>query len=920
MKHSNTFTAVFLFFLIPGLLLAQVPEGGTMINTQSGTTWQKIGRCTITSQVVLDQEFSSALRVEVGSDVSNAWDAQVKFPAAGGVTENDVVLVAFWGRTISSLEETGEGSLNVVIEHNVSYSKQLSTNISIGGEWKEYYAPAQMTTTWVQSEISLLFHIGFPSQTVEVANVRFLNYQNSLGLEDMPVTPITYNGQDPDADWRAPAEERISQIRKGAVDIRVVDENGDILEGASVKVEMLKHQFGFGTAVAASELINNETYRNRVLDDFNEVVFENDLKWPQFQNSSTHLRIKRAMDTLDAHGIAIRGHNIIWPSYRFTPDIVETLKDDPENLRKVIDAHIDEVTSFTKGRLNDWDVMNEPYTEHDIQDILGDEVMADWFKRTRRNDRAVKLYINDYSILSGGGNNTVKQDYYYNVIQFIEELGGEIDGIGMQGHFGTEFTSINKVFNIIDRFAELDKEIKITEFDISTVQEDVKVDYTRDFMTIVFSHPSVKSIMVWGFWENRHWKPDAAFFNSDWSIRPQGEVWNEMIKEQWWTQAVDSVTDAAGTCSFEGFLGSYAYTVIVGDQERKGTFRMDNSHQSGLANSILISMDEALPGQVEITSSIKGFACAGEEVMLHVSVGEGVSCEWSLNEDVLDDTNDTIIVSGAGTYQVSISKNGVSLNSEPFVLEVRELPGEVLMVDGDLEFCQGGSVGLSVYSESGSEYEWYRDGSRVLWGDTLLETDLPGSYSLFISSDDCRAEIGSHNVIVNQNPDASIQVEGDATFCAGEFVSLEASYAANTIYSWSKGDQVLEETSPILLVRETGSYTLTVSNDKCSTTSIPVEVTVLHENDAACAVGIEEEILGVRVFPNPFRESLKLEFLVRPEVETTIEAFDAMGKLVFKKQMEPAASKMSLSFEDPGLYLLRISRGELVQVHRIIML
>ncbi|MDX2429286.1 MAG: endo-1,4-beta-xylanase, partial [Bacteroides sp.] len=385
-----------LFLLSFSLLMvfAQVPEGGTMLNAETGTTYAKNGNCTATTVTITDQDFTKAIRVVVGTDVANTWDAQLSFPAVGGVAKDDVVLVAFYARTISSLDETGEGTLNVIMEKKVSYEKQLTANIKIGGEWKEYYARAKMTTTWAQSELSLLFHMGFPSQTVEVADVRFLNYQNSLNLEDLPETEITYSGQAPDAAWRAPAEERINQIRKGGANITVYDENGAPLEGAQIHVEMENHRFGFGTAIAASEFNDNATYRNKVMEDFNEVVFENDLKWPQFNAEASNDHLIQAMDSLDAHQIPIRGHNVIWPSYRFCPSFLQNLDNNPVALRNAIDQRIDDVTRFTNGRLNDWDVMNEPYSEHDLQDVLGDEVMADWFKRVRRNDRDVKLYIN----------------------------------------------------------------------------------------------------------------------------------------------------------------------------------------------------------------------------------------------------------------------------------------------------------------------------------------------------------------------------------------------------------------------------------------------------------------------------------------------------------------------------------------------
>ncbi|MCK4747496.1 MAG: endo-1,4-beta-xylanase, partial [Bacteroidales bacterium] len=402
---------------------------------------------------------------------------------------------------------------------------------------------------------------GFPSQTIEVGDVRFLNYKNTLALEDLPITEITYIGQAPDASWRIPAEERINQIRKGLIDIIVYDDLGQLLQDAAITVEMVKHQFGFGTAIAASALNSDAVYRNKVMEMFNEVVFENDLKWPQFNPYVSNDHITRALDTLQVHQIGVRGHNVIWPSFRFCPPYLESLSDDPSALRNAVDQHIDDVTGFTKDRLIDWDVMNEPYSEHDLQNILGDEVMADWFKRVRRNDRGVKLYINDYSILSAGGKNKDHQDYYYDVIEYIDNLGGEIEGIGMQGHFSNELTSIDKVYEILERFAVLGKEIKITEHDIDLTQRNVQADYTRDFMTIVFSHPSAKSFLIWGFWAGRHWKPESAFFDLDWNIRPHGEVWNDLIYNQWWTPAINAVSDDQGMASFEGCLGTYKYTV-----------------------------------------------------------------------------------------------------------------------------------------------------------------------------------------------------------------------------------------------------------------------------------------------------------------------------------------------------------------------
>lgn len=747
--HILKLTPAVLFLLFCTALFAQVPEGGQRLNAEN--SYYKIGNCEITETTVTGQEFTEGFEVAVGTEIDNTWDAQVKFPSIAGIEEGDVVLVAFYARTISSLEETGESRLNAVIELNKSpHTKELSFNISIGQEWKQYYAPTVIKNTRAVNEVSYLFHCGFPSQTIEIADVQFLNYRNTLTIDDLPQTEISYIGQAPDASWRVPAEERINQHRKGEVDIEVYDAQGNMIEEANIAIEMKRHQFGFGTAIKARELNNNETYRNKVLEIFNEVVFENDLKWRQFNPNSANTDLTKAMSTLEENQIDIRGHCIIWPSYRFTPGEVEELSDDPVALRNLIDQRIDDVTEFTRGKLIDWDVMNEPFSEHDIQDILGDEVMADWFKRTRLNDPDVKLYINEYSIISAGGKNSTKQDYYYDVIEYIEEQGGEIDGIGMQGHMSSELTSIPLVYDIIDRFAALGKEIKITEHDISIKQRQVQAAYTRDFMTILYSHPSVKSLLLWGFWENSHWKPDGALYNSDWSIRPHGEAWIDMIYNQWWTSRIDTVTNVEGKISLEGYLGTYGYTIESEGMSRSGEFRLENSYASGMTNKLVLTLDEEIPDVVEIIPSSSPRICEGEIITLQAPEGSGLTYTWYRDDQLLDESTSSINTGNPGTYQVKVGKGAVEILSVPLELSVFPLPASAtISTDDALTMCPGETATLtsSITAEDGN-IEWMLDGERFAGELTTITVEEAGVYSLLNYSSTCISESNSLEVVL----------------------------------------------------------------------------------------------------------------------------------------------------------------------------
>jgi GH35 family endo-1,4-beta-xylanase len=677
----------------------------------------------------------------------NFWDTQIQFPSAAGIAENDVILIAFYARTISSIEEGGEGAVNIVIENATTYAKEISTKLRISKDWKQYYASVKSKSTWTTAQVRYALFTGYPSQTIEVADVQFLNYKSTLTLNDLPITIITYPGQAADASWRAPAQERINQIRKGIADIIVYDDQGNVVPNASVTVEMSRHKFGFGTAIPASVFLSNTIFRNKVYELFNEVVFENDLKWPQFNPAST-LNLRKSLDSLDRRKIAVRGHNVIWPSWKFLPTSLKTLETNPVALRAAIDKHIDEVTLFAKGRLNDWDVINEPYSEKDIMTIFGNEIMADWFKRVRNNDRTVKLYLNDYDILSGGGNNTKKQDSYFNLVKYIDENGAHVDGIGFQGHFGSDLTSLTKVYSIIDRFAALGKEIKITEHDINVTQRQVQADYTRDFMTICFSHEAVKSFLFWGFWANSHWLPEGAMFNSDWTIRPHGEAYKNLVFNEWWTKKTDSLTNAEGKTRLEGFLGTFKYNIKSGDKVRTGTFEINNSKKSGVANPVILSFDTTIPDNVKITASKPACLCEGENIILKTNAVDGLDYQWFLGDSLLTEKSAILTTTSAGIYSVKVKKGAIVITSPPFEVKVNPIPKVSVTAAGDLSFCPGGKIKLNANVSNDVSCNWMKGATKIQGSVTSVDVDQTGSYSITASANGCTAKSETVNVQV----------------------------------------------------------------------------------------------------------------------------------------------------------------------------
>jgi hypothetical protein len=175
-------------------------------------------------------------------------------------------------------------------------------------------------------------------------------------------------------------------------------------------------------------------------------------------------------------------------------------------------------------------------------------------------DPAAKLYINDYDTVESGRQNNYHTDHYEETIRYLLDHGAPLSGIGIQSHFDSSLPAPVEVLKGLDRFAKLGLELEITEHDINGTDEQLQADYTRDYMTLAFSHPAVSGFLSWGFWEGQHWRPDAAYFRPDWSIKPAGKVWIDLDMNKCWSR-VSGQTDARGAYSNRCFLGDYEITV-----------------------------------------------------------------------------------------------------------------------------------------------------------------------------------------------------------------------------------------------------------------------------------------------------------------------------------------------------------------------
>ena len=416
-----------------------------------------------------------------------------------------------------------------------------------------------------------------------------------------------YGGAESDAAWRATAETMIDQNRKADLTINVLDQFGNAIPDAQVHVLQTKQAYQFGSAVSVNQILgytsDDAIYRQKFEELFNTATIENSLKWVPLEGEwGSSYSLGRAIQTLDylnARGIDNRGHVLLWPGWSNLPTYLQSYAGNPTALRQEIYDHIDEVAGAVGDRVVEWDVINEPRTNNDLMGIFGDSILVDAFNRADAATNA-QMFINEYNIITQDGNWWTRQQYL-NTINYLLNSNINLDGIGMQGHFNANsLTGITDVWSILDQFYATGVPITITEYDLvpdpnasESEREALKANYLRDFLTAVFAHPGTEGFMLWGFWEGRHWRPDAAMFNLDWSETPMLQVWEDLVLDQFMTdETLD--TNALGQALLRAFHGQHTIEVTVDVQTYYETVSLD---ATGTTLDITLPIG-ALPGDL----------------------------------------------------------------------------------------------------------------------------------------------------------------------------------------------------------------------------------------------------------------------------------------------------------------------------------
>lgn len=510
----------------------------------------------------------------------------------------EVALVSFKARLLSAQGNSDSVTIGVQHQRYSDWAKAMVTDITIKtGDWQQFYLPVYSAYNDMPAGSPLTLSVGGKAKTIQIAEFSYVYYGTSVSPETLipKVSTDGYKGIEDDALWRKEANRRIEKYRKGDVSVNVKDASGNPLKGVTVKAKQTESEFMFGLALMKNEIPNASRSEQDIAiteelitNSMNTLVPSDVMKPPGAHENDGADSIEMVNEIL-SRGKRLRGHTLMWDlnTAMWPFDNVRNISYE-ELYRSVMDYVLPTAYTF-RGKLEQWDVLNEPIECNTIRKKYGTRLYADVSRAVHEIDPDVKLYVNETSM--NGLNSAADKDVSPMIAEIVTRMkaeGAHIDGIGIQAHCGS-YLYPQGFYHQLDNCAAAVDEISVTEYDFKNTDKSFEAEHLRDTLLATFSHPKAKAFVVWEYMDARHWNFSAPFYDSEWNEKPAMAVWNKMVKSDFKTNT-ETVSDENGSADFRGFYGDYEITAEFGGKTVTFPFK----HRSDGSNVISITVGDTI--------------------------------------------------------------------------------------------------------------------------------------------------------------------------------------------------------------------------------------------------------------------------------------------------------------------------------------
>jgi len=281
-----------------------------------------------------------------------------------------------------------------------------------------------------------------------------------------------------------------------------------------------------------------------------------------------------------------------------------------------------------------------------------------------------------------------------------------------------------------------------------------------------------------------------------------------------WSLNGNAINGATGNTYNATASGNYTVTTTTAD---------GCTSPASAATAVTVN---PLPATPTITTGGPTTFCAGGSVTLTSSSASGN--QWYLDGNAINGaTNQQYSATASGNYTVKVTATCTSAASAATAVTVNPIPAKpTISAGGSTTICAGTSVVLTSSSATGNQ--WYLNGSAINGATaTQYTANATGNYHVIATVNGCVSPASSATTVtVTPLPAVpTISTGGATVFCAGGSVTLTAS--STTGNQWYRnGTLIGGATQQTYDATTSGGYTVTTTENGCSSSSVAMTVTV----------------------------------------------------------------------------------------------
>ena len=302
-------------------------------------------------------------------------------------------------------------------------------------------------------------------------------------------------------------------------------------------------------------ILNSEWFNDAIEPEFQEihktqfnvVVAENEMKFDATEPKEDEFNFEKGDKMIkyaQANGLRVRGHALAWHSQ--VANWVNNYSGQKEKLLAVLKNHITKVVSHWKGKIAEWDVVNEAVNDDYNADWrstnsvwyegIGAEFLDSAFVWAHEADPDAELCYNDYS-LEWGLREGSKASFVVEQVKRWKANGIPITCVGTQTHIEIAHeTTPQNVRALAKALAELNVTLNITELDIGfpkgSAGKLTEADYAkqghlyRQFMDVFLEEPNMGEFVIWGLTDAHSWldeqqgKTEGLLYDKQYKPKP----------------------------------------------------------------------------------------------------------------------------------------------------------------------------------------------------------------------------------------------------------------------------------------------------------------------------------------------------------------------------------------------------------------